>query len=79
MTAEPETPRPAASVGSPHAVPGSAVPDELLAILRCSRCKGHLRLTFSALVHALECPGCALRFAIRDGIPIMLLDQATPI
>ncbi len=101
---------------------------ELLAILRCSQCKGALRLTdlrsepltaaeplsappavaqsptassaetvsaapsvrpsvfepgrgaLPALVAraALDCPVCRLRFPIRDGIPIMLIDDAIP-
>lgn len=48
---------------------------DLLAILRCPKCKGHLR--FLAQVQpTLDCPTCRLRYAIRDGIPIMLIDEA---
>ena len=50
---------------------------ELLAILRCPKCKGALR-GGSATQAFLECPACQLRYAIRDGIPIMLIDEATP-
>lgn len=51
---------------------------ELLAILRCPRCKGPLRVLQHGAPTALDCPVCRLRYAIRDGIPIMLVDQATP-
>jgi uncharacterized protein YbaR (Trm112 family) len=48
---------------------------DLLAVLACPKCKGALehRETESSLV----CHACKLRYAIRDGIPIMLLDEAT--
>lgn len=53
------------------------LPRELLAILVCPKCKGDLeyRRTESSLV----CPACRLRYAVRDGIPIMLIDDATPL
>jgi len=54
----------------------SSIDPELLAILRCARCKGALR-TLSAPVESLECSACRLRYAVRNGIPIMLVDQAT--
>ena len=49
--------------------------NELLDLLRCPRCKGQLRVC-EPPVTALECGTCALRFPVRDGIPIMLLDGA---
>lgn len=52
---------------------------ELLAILRCPQCKGALRLLENGSQTSLDCSVCHLRYSIRDGIPIMLLDQATPI
>lgn len=53
------------------------LPPQLLEILVCPRCKGALehREAESSLV----CPACRLRYAIRDGIPIMLVDEATPV
>lgn len=52
------------------------LPPMLLNLLVCPKCKGPLqhRSDESALV----CPACRLRYAIRDGIPIMLVDEATP-
>lgn len=50
---------------------------QLLAILVCPKCKGELdyRVGESSLV----CPACRLRYAVRDDIPIMLIDEATPL
>ncbi len=53
------------------------IPPQLLAILVCPRCKG--ALVHQADVPALDCPTCRLRFPVRDGIPVMLLDEATPL
>lgn len=56
---------------------GSPIAPELLALLRCPKCRGQLRLVVG--VHpSLECPTCRLRYAVRDGIPIMLIDDASP-
>jgi uncharacterized protein YbaR (Trm112 family) len=50
---------------------------KLLAILVCPKCKGPLenREAESSLV----CPACRLRYPVREDIPIMLLDEATPL
>jgi uncharacterized protein len=58
-------------------VTASPIPASLLAILVCPKCHGPL--TPQPEVPALDCPACALRFPVRDGIPIMLLDEATPL
>jgi uncharacterized protein YbaR (Trm112 family) len=45
---------------------------ELLELLVCPRCKG-------ALVEAgeaLSCAGCRLEYPVREGIPVLLVDQA---
>lgn len=49
----------------------------LLAILVCPKCRG--ALDYRADEPALVCPACRLRFPVRDDIPIMLLDEATPL
>jgi uncharacterized protein YbaR (Trm112 family) len=51
------------------------LPQELLAILVCPKCKGDLE--YKADEPSLVCPACRLRYAIRDGIPIMLIAEAT--
>jgi len=48
---------------------------ELLEILACPKCRGELRLTADET--ELRCEACRLRFRIDDGIPILLVDEAT--
>lgn len=48
----------------------------LLEILVCPKCKGDLEYKESE--QSLVCPKCRLRYAIREDIPIMLIDEATP-
>ena len=50
---------------------------QLLTILVCPKCKGELE--YREAESSLVCPRCALRFPVRDDIPIMLLDEATPL
>ena len=50
---------------------------KLLAILVCPKCKGELEYRESE--SSLLCHACGLRYPIRDDIPIMLIDEATPI
>jgi hypothetical protein len=50
---------------------------ELLEILACPKCKGDIRL--SATEDGLICEQCKLFYEIRDGIPIMLIDEARPL
>ena len=52
------------------------IPDDLLKILACPKCR-------TAVVQeddALQCANkdCRLRYPIRDGIPIMLIEEAKP-
>jgi len=51
-----------------------AIDQELLEILACPKCKGDIRLTEKG--DGLICEACKLRYAIRDDIPIMLIDEA---
>ena len=54
------------------------VPDErLLEILVCPQCKGELE--HRTVEAELVCHTCRLRYPIRDGIPIMLIDEALPL
>jgi uncharacterized protein YbaR (Trm112 family) len=36
-------------------------------------------MTLSPKQPSLVCPACRLRYPVRDDIPIMLLDEATPL
>jgi uncharacterized protein YbaR (Trm112 family) len=47
---------------------------ELLEILACPQCKGDLNYDQEANV--LICPQCRLKYAIKDDIPVMLIDEA---
>jgi uncharacterized protein YbaR (Trm112 family) len=50
---------------------------KLLALLVCPKCKG--ALAYHESESALTCSQCRLRYPVRDDIPIMLLDEATPL
>ncbi len=47
---------------------------ELLKLLVCPVCKGEL--THDQDAATLDCPRCRLRYPIRDGIPVMLVEEA---
>ena len=48
---------------------------DVLAILRCPLTRSELRQEGDTLV-AIEPEGAGLRYPIRDGIPVLLIDQA---
>lgn len=54
-----------------------SVSPQLLEILVCPKCKGALE--YRERENALLCNACRLRYAVRDDIPIMLIDEATPL
>ena len=45
---------------------------ELLDILACPACQSDVKLEEDKIV----CTGCGRRYPIKDGIPIMLVDEA---
>lgn len=45
---------------------------DLLDILACPACKSDVKLEDDKIV----CASCARRYPIRDGIPVMLIDEA---
>lgn len=47
---------------------------EFLEILACPACKGEVRLDEGST--KIVCQACGLRYPIRDGIPVMLVDEA---
>jgi uncharacterized protein len=49
----------------------------LLEILVCPQCKGNIHLNQAQ--DGLICDHCRLIYEIRDGIPIMLIEEARPI
>ena len=52
------------------------VPKPLLEILVCPKCRGDL--VYREKESELVCNACKLRYEIRDGIPIMLIEEAKP-
>ncbi|MCK4306704.1 Trm112 family protein [candidate division WOR-3 bacterium] len=48
--------------------------DKLLEILACPKCKGDLE--YDRKNEKLICHKCKLAYAIKDDIPIMLIDEA---
>ncbi|MDT8440430.1 MAG: Trm112 family protein [Desulfuromonadales bacterium] len=53
------------------------LPKQLLEILACPQCKGPV--VADAEQRFLTCPACRLAYPVRDGIPVMLIDEAAPI
>lgn len=51
-----------------------ALSHELVSILVCPQCKGTLDLDHAET--GFTCPACRLRYPVRDGIPVMLVDEA---
>ena len=49
---------------------------QLLEILVCPKCKGELE--YQTDPPSLICHSCRLRYEVRDGIPILLIDEAQP-
>ncbi len=47
---------------------------QLLELLACPACKAAVRLDGERLV----CTRCGRRYPIRDGIPVMLIEEAEP-
>ena len=50
---------------------------ELLDILACPKCKGTVALNKAD--DEILCRSCKLAYEIKDGIPIMLIDEARPL
>ena len=51
-----------------------SISNELLEILACPKCKGPIRIQEDE--SGLVCDSCRLLYEIRDGIPIMLIEEA---
>jgi len=48
----------------------------LIAILVCPACRGKIRVREAE--QGIECEGCGRVYPVRDGIPVMLVEEATP-
>ncbi|HET7025760.1 MAG TPA: Trm112 family protein [Gemmatimonadales bacterium] len=54
-----------------------SLPEDLLEILACPKCRGELEYRRPA--ETLVCHACRLVYRIDDGIPILLIDEAKPL
>ncbi len=51
------------------------ISEELLEILACPKC--HTKVEYRE-PDKLYCPNCKVNYPIVDGIPVMLIEEATP-
>jgi uncharacterized protein YbaR (Trm112 family) len=54
-----------------------SLPDDLLAILACPKCRGDLE--YRRTPEELICHACGLAFRVEEGIPVLLIDEARPV
>ncbi len=54
-----------------------AINKELLDILACPKCKGTVQLNTEK--NGLVCDTCKLLYRIQEDIPVMLIDEASPV
>jgi uncharacterized protein len=52
-----------------------ALDERLLEILRCPSCRSEVE--HKERRHLVVCTGCGLQYPVRDGIPVMLAEEAT--
>ena len=52
-----------------------ALSQQLLDKLACPKCRGGLEVVGEG--QGLACRACDLLYAVRDGIPVMIVEQAT--
>lgn len=50
--------------------------ERLMAILVCPACRSGLE--HKERRHVLVCVGCGLQYPVREGIPVMLVEEAVP-
>lgn len=50
-----------------------SIPSELMAVIVCPECRGELAPGETVLT----CRECGLVYPVRDGIPVLLVDEAT--
>lgn len=48
----------------------------MLDILACPACKGEVR--YDEPTQRIICCACGLKYPVRDGIPVMLVEEAEP-
>lgn len=53
-----------------------ALDEQLLDILICPDCGGDVE--YKDRRHLIICTACGLQYPVQDGIPVMLVEEATP-
>ncbi len=62
---------------SETSVEAHGVPKELLEILACPVCKKDVNpVEYEPNRHGLQCTGCENIYPVKDGIPVMLAEEA---
>jgi uncharacterized protein len=51
------------------------IPQDLLDLVVCPACKSDLEL--KSAPESLKCKGCRRVYPVRDGLPVLLIDEAT--
>ncbi|MBL8997343.1 MAG: Trm112 family protein [Gemmatimonadales bacterium] len=54
-----------------------ALPARIRELLACPKCRGALEEAVDG--GALHCTSCSLSYPVRDGIPVLLVEQAEPL
>jgi uncharacterized protein len=52
------------------------VDKELMEILACPSCRGDVELRQEGDEEWIVCLNCGLRYPVRDGLPVMLVEEA---
>jgi uncharacterized protein len=47
-------------------------------VIACPQCRSRLRVDEAAAELVCTSPTCGLAYPVRDGIPVLLIDQARP-
>ena len=50
--------------------------EQLLDILICPACRADVE--YKERRHVIVCTGCGLQYPVKDGIPVMLVEEAKP-
>lgn len=50
----------------------------ILELLVCPQCHGQLAWDYEAAELVCAAPDCSLAYPVRDGIPILVIDEARP-
>ncbi len=65
----------------PTTGPTTGLDPTLLELVRCPRCHGTLQVDAAAGTAddgGLTCAACSLRYPVRGGVPVLLVDDAVP-